>query len=92
MQFDWDPQKNDWLHQQRGIRFETIVAAIRAGGLLDILAHHNPTRYPNHRLLVVQIDDYAYVVPCIVEGERYVLKTVYASRKATRDYVTQEDE
>jgi len=41
---------------------------------------------------MVQIGDYAYVVPCVVEDERYFLKTAYASRKATRDYLTQEDD
>jgi hypothetical protein len=80
------------LQQFRGIRFEDIVTAIQTGGLLDNLAHRNPARYPNQRLLVVQIGDYAYVVPCVVEGERYFLKTAYASRKATRDYLTQEDD
>jgi len=47
MLFDWNPEKNDWLQQSRGIRFEDIVTAIQAGGLLDtwrtVIPHATPT-------------------------------------------------
>ena len=91
VRYAWNPDKNDWLHQTRGLGLEDVVVAIQTGGLLDIIAHHNPTRYPRQRLLVIKIGDYAYMVPCIVEGDEYFLKTIYASRKATRDYLHKEE-
>ena len=39
--FRWSPQKSEALKVERGISFESIVVAIEAGGLLDILAHPN---------------------------------------------------
>jgi hypothetical protein len=38
-------------------------------------------------VLIVAINDYAYVVPCIVTGEVVELITLFPSRKATRDYL-----
>ena len=87
--FRWGPEKNDALKVERGISFERIVVAIESGGLLDIVAHPNPTKYPNQRILVVACDNYVYLVPFVEEGESFFLKTVIPSRKATRDYLKQ---
>jgi uncharacterized DUF497 family protein len=85
--FRWGPEKNDQLVLERGISFEQMVVAIEAGGLLDILAHQNPKRYPNQRMLVIACDGYAYLVPFVEEDDHFFLKTVIPSRKATRDYL-----
>lgn len=69
------------------ITFEQVVVAVEAGGLLDVLAHPNPKKYPNQRVMVVTWDGYAYLVPFIEEPEHYFLKTVIPSRKATRDFL-----
>ena len=67
--------------------FEMVVIAIEAGGLLDILVHPNPAKYPNQRVLVVSSDNYVYLVPFVEESDHYFLKTVIPSRKATRTYL-----
>jgi uncharacterized DUF497 family protein len=85
--FRWGPEKNDQLVLERGISFEQMVVAIEAGGLLDILAHQNPKRYPNQRVLVIACDGYVYLVPFVEEDDHFFLKTVIPSRKATRDYL-----
>ena len=85
--FRWSPEKNEALTADRGVSFEVIVVAIEAGGLLDILAHPNPAKYPRQRVLVVTADNYAYLVPFIEEEDYFFLKTVIPSRKATRDYL-----
>lgn len=85
--FRWGPEKNEQLKLERGVSFEQIVVAVEAGGLLDILAHPNQARYPNQKVLVVASDGYAYLVPFVEEEDHYFLKTVIASRKATRDYL-----
>ena len=85
--FRWGPEKNDQLVLERGISFEQMVVAIEAGGLLDILAHTNPSKYPRQKVLVVACDGYAYLVPFVEEKDCYFLKTMIPSRKATRDYL-----
>jgi uncharacterized DUF497 family protein len=86
--FRWSLEKNEALRSERGISFESIVVAIESGGLLDILAHPNPAKYPNQRVLVVACDNYAYLVPFVEEADYFFLKTVIPSRKATRDYLS----
>lgn len=85
--FNWSPQKNEWLTHVRGVSFERVLHAIDHGGLLDIVGHHNPSKYPNQQILVVEIDDYAYVVPFVESDDEYFLKTIIPSRKATKQYL-----
>ncbi len=87
--FRWNAEKNATLKTERGISFESIVVAIEAGGLLDILAHPNQSKYPRQLVLVVSCDSYAYLVPFVEEDDNFFLKTVIPSRKATRDYLNQ---
>jgi hypothetical protein len=36
---------------------------------------------------VVEIEGYAYLVPCVINGDEYFLKTIIPSRKATKKYL-----
>jgi uncharacterized DUF497 family protein len=85
--FRWSPEKNEALMADRGVSFESVVVAIEAGGLLDILAHPNQAKYPRQRILVVASDNYAYLVPFVEDEDYLFLKTIIPSRKATRDYL-----
>lgn len=85
--FDWDVKKNEILRETRNISFEEIVFAIANDKLLDILEHTNTEKYPNQKLFIVEISDYAYVVPFIEDEEKYFLKTIYPSREATKKYL-----
>ena len=87
--FRWNHAKNERLKLEREISFEEITLAIEGGGLLDVLKHSNPARYPHQRILVVAFDGYVYLVPFVEEAEAYFLKTIIPSRKATRDYLKQ---
>jgi uncharacterized DUF497 family protein len=87
--FRWGPEKNDQLMLERGISFEQMVVAVQAGGLLDVLAHPNPSKYPNQKVLVVASDGYACLMPFVEQEDHFFLKTVIPSRKATRDYLNQ---
>lgn len=86
--FRWNQEKNEALKEERGVSFESIVVAVEAGALLDILAHPNQAKYPRQRILVVATDNYVYLVP-FVEEEDFFLKTIIPSRKATRDYLNE---
>ena len=72
---------------ERGISFEDVVFALQSGGLLDDVVHPNKERYPNQRMFVVRIDDYAWLVPYVENGEEFFLKTVIPSRKATKRFL-----
>lgn len=85
--FRWHPLKNEALRAERGLTFEAVVVAVEAGGLLDVLSHPNPTKYPRQRILVVEMDGYVHLVPFVEEKEHFFLKTIIPSRKATRDYL-----
>ena len=87
MVFDWNNDKNKILKDERSISFERIVVAIEEDHLLDILEHPNKEKYQNQVLLIVEIEDYAYVVPCVIENDVYFLKTIFPSRKYTDEYL-----
>jgi hypothetical protein len=90
--FRWGPEKNKQLMRDRAISFEQMVIAMEGGGLLDILQHPNAAKYPRQKILVVNCDGYAYLVPFVEEDDHYFLKTTIPSRKATRDYLTKGEE
>mgnify|MGYP006302239127 FL=1 len=83
----WDPEKNRKLIQERGISFEDVVFCLQSGGLLDDITHPNTEKYPHQRVLVVAIDEYAYLIPYVEDDEEIFLKTVVPSRKATKQYL-----
>ena len=85
--YRWNHEKNQKLKEERGIGFEQVVLHIESGDLLDILNHSNNIRYPNQQLLVVKINEYAYLVPFVEDENGRFLKTIIPSRKATRDYL-----
>ena len=62
-----------------GVSFEECVIALEEGRMLDDLPH--PTR-ENQRILVLEIQGYAHVVPYVEEEDGTLfLKTVFPSRK-----------
>ncbi len=63
--FVWSHAKNALLMAERGLCFEAIVAAVETDGLLDVLEHPNPNRYPGQRIVVVCLNAYAYLVPFV---------------------------
>jgi len=52
-----------------------------------IYDHPNAKKYPNQKISVVLIEDYAYLVPCVEDKDQIFLKTIIPSRKATKQYV-----
>lgn len=85
--FEWDDNKNEVLKSSRNISFEEIVFYIANDFILDIVPHPNPSKYPNQRVFIINIDNYAYLVPFIEKNEIVYLKTVIPSRKATKKYL-----
>ncbi|MDA3922491.1 MAG: BrnT family toxin [Salinisphaera sp.] len=90
--FAWNSEKNDLLVKERGVSFERIVFLVEHGGLLDIIAHPDSARYPNQQILIVNLDQYAWLVPFVESTHRYFLKTIIPSRKATKKYLEARDD
>jgi len=85
--YQWDAEKNKILKQKRGVTFEQTVMHIENGDVLDIIDHPNKTKYNHQRVLVININDYAYAVPFVEQNEIRFLKTVVPSRKLTKLYL-----
>lgn len=85
--FDWNLEKNEQLLKERGINFEEILIAIESGYLLDVIEHTNKDKYPEQKILIVQIHDYVYIVPYKESEDKIFLKTIIPSRKATKKYI-----
>jgi len=69
------------------VSFEEVVFYIERGQLLDIVEHPNPEKYRGQRILVVNINQYAYLVPFVETEHEVFLKTIIPSRKATKEYL-----
>jgi len=85
--FAWNAEKNEQLKGERGISFEQVVFCIEKGQLLDIVEHPNHDKYSGQRILIININDYAYLVPFVESEDGVFLKTIIPSRKATRKYL-----
>lgn len=72
---------------ERGISFEDVLFAFQSGKLLDDLVHPNNFKYPNQRMFVVEVDNYAWLVPYVENEDEIFLKSIIPSRKATKHYL-----
>ena len=88
---NWNTKKNIRVKAERGVCFEEVLSAMAHGGLLDVLDHPKSEQYPNQRMWVVRIHDYAYLVPFVETASEVFLKTIIPSRKATRKYLAEDD-
>lgn len=89
--FDWDEEKNAKLKREREISFEEVVDAIEDNRVLDRIGHPNQNRYPDQKIMIVRINDYAYLVPFVEDEEKIFFKTIIPSRKMTKKYLIKED-
>jgi uncharacterized DUF497 family protein len=85
--YKWNIKKNEKLKSERGISFEQVVMHIERGDVLDVTIHPNQEKYPNQQIIIVEINEYAYLVPFVESSKGKFLKTIIPSRKATRDYI-----
>lgn len=85
--FKWNSEKNELLALNRGITFDEIVQRIQSGAKVIETDHPNKEKYPNQKIMIVDVDGYAYLVPFVIDGDEYFLKTIIPSRKATKKYL-----
>lgn len=81
MEICWNEEKNEWLKNNRNLSFEMVQDILYHEQKAIELPHPNRERYPNQKILLLKIDDYVHMVPCIEEDEILFLKTIIPSRK-----------
>ena len=89
MRFFWKEDKNSLLKQRRKISFEQIVLSIENNQVVDVMEHPNQEKYKGQIFILVEMDNYVYVVPAFISdsGEECHLKTIYPSRKYTDKFL-----
>jgi hypothetical protein len=58
---------------------------------LDIVQHPNQEKYKGQKIFIINIDNYAYLVPFVESEQEIFLKTTIPSRKATKKYLPGQD-
>lgn len=87
---DWNSEKNEWLKQTRGVSFESVIEAALERGFLAIF--NNPGKKYAHQIVyLIELHEYAYMVPSVVDEEKIFLKTIIPSRKYTKQYIEKGD-
>lgn len=82
----WNTEKSVALKLSRGICFEDVIFFIERGDILDDYLHPSQKDYPGQRIMVINIANYAYLIPYVENDEELFLKTIIPSRKATQRY------
>lgn len=80
---NWNSDKNEILKRERGISFEEIAFLIESGHIIGI--EKNSGR-PNQNIYILEIENYAYIVPFVENDKEIFLKTAFPSRKYTKRY------
>lgn len=83
----WNPEKNEWLKKMRGVCFEQVADILEQEAELDVIDHPNQKKYLRQKIIIVNINDYAYLVPRVETEVCIFLKTIIPSRKMTAKYL-----
>lgn len=86
MRYDWSPEKNERLKNEREISFEQVIFHLSRGDLWKEADHPDQKKYPKQKIYFVIVEGYVYLVPYKVEEDYIFLKTIIPSRKATKEY------
>ena len=89
--FRWNVKENEILAGESGITFEEIVQRIESGAKIIETDHPNKEKYPNQKILVIDVEGYAYLVPFVIDKNEYFLETIIPVKKATKEYFGGED-
>jgi hypothetical protein len=76
----WNLLKNERLKSTRGVSFEDIIRA----KLIDVKKHQSKK---NQYIMLFEYKRYIWVVPYVFEKDYIFLKTLFPSRKYTKEYL-----
>lgn len=81
VKFDFDPQYGERLYDARRVDFDDALAALYSESVLFEFPQPEKAEGPNRNVLVVAIAGVAYFVPYEVDGNRWLLRTVYPAKQ-----------
>jgi len=81
MNIIFDEDKNKKLEKERGVSFEMIIKGMAEGKIILDFCHPDKEKYPNQRIMVVEINEYPYCVPYLLAKDEIILKTIYPDRR-----------
>jgi hypothetical protein len=76
----WSLLESERLKKTRGVSFEEIIRAKLVG------VKKNPSR-KNQNIMLFKYKRYIWIVPYVVEEDCIFLKTLFPSRKYTKEYL-----
>lgn len=79
MHLRWDPDKSRKLKKERGVSFEEVIQNRL------VATEEHPVR-GHQKLMLFARDGYILVVPYVTKGDEVFLKTLFPSRKYTREW------
>ena len=74
----WNEDKNELLKRTRNVSFEMVELELRQDRFIGPIKNK---AHPNQYIIVVSLNDYPSIVPFVVDGDIWFLKTIYPSRK-----------
>ncbi len=80
---NWSCEKNEILKAKRGISFEEIAYLIESSQILGI---EENSGIPDQKIYILEIENYAVIVPFVKKDNEIFLKTAFPSRKYTKRY------
>lgn len=83
---EWSKEKNIYLVRVRGVCFEDVAKVIINDEVIDSVDHPNRLKYPNQKIMYVEIRNYIYYIPYVENKNKIFLKTIIPSRKANKKY------
>ena len=78
---------NEILKRERGISFSEIAEAVDRNAVIRILKNPNQKDYKGQRFMIVNINQYAYVVPLKEAETEVIWITIFPSRKYTKKFI-----
>ena len=83
----WNEDKNERLKIGRGVSFEDVENCLEQGKVLDVINHPNQLKHEGQKVFILEIRNYAYLVPFIEFVDEIILITMIPSRKMTKKYL-----
>ena len=78
-------EKDKILKEKRNTSFKEIIHAIAEDRIVKIISNKN--EFKHQRMMLLNIRNYIWVVPFVLEKDGIFLKTAFRSRKYTKKYL-----
>jgi uncharacterized DUF497 family protein len=69
MKYIWKEEKNTLLKETRNVSFEQVVLAIEEKCIVDVIQHPNQEKYKGQIFILVDMNNYVYVVPAYISAD-----------------------